>query len=235
MVLIQQDHHPQRPRLPHQANKQAQRQRPHGPCSSSECPWDLQLVGYPCVRLLRREDLHLILGERDPACYRARQSPSRGRERGPAILSGPDSSDGGVRPFGPVLAATTEGWRARPWPFTPRSEQAISFRGPVAEEASNLCYTSGVAKTEEHVEKALMASSSVAVTSEDSVSSPSLPSWHRRNLCHRENQRRLKGERRPKQRHRRRPPCRLQQEGGPLCATIGFIGPTSSHGVLPWS
>ena len=32
-----------------------------------------------------------------------------------------------------------------------------------------------------------------------------------------------------------RPSCRLHQEGGPLCATIGFLGPTSSRGVLPRS
>ena len=28
----------------------------------------------------------------------------------------------GVRPFGPVQTAATEGWRTRPWPFTPRAE-----------------------------------------------------------------------------------------------------------------
>ena len=33
----------------------------------------------------------------------------------------------------------------------------------------------------------------------------------------------------------RRPPCRLWQKGGPLCATTGFIGPTSSRGVMPLS
>ena len=60
----------------------------------------------------------------------------------------------------------TEGWRTRPWSFTPRAEQAISFGGPVAEE------TFGVrANDEETVEKALTASSSVAVTSEDSTNS----------------------------------------------------------------
>ena len=28
----------------------------------------------------------------------------------------------GARPFGPVLTAATEGWKTRPWPFTPRVE-----------------------------------------------------------------------------------------------------------------
>ena len=71
----------------------------------------------------------------------------------------------GARPFGPVSTAATERWRTRPWPFTPRAEQAISFGGPVAEE------TFGMANNEEPVEKALMASSSVAVIFEDSASS----------------------------------------------------------------
>ena len=71
----------------------------------------------------------------------------------------------GARPFGPVLTAATEGWRTRPWPFTPRAEQVIYFGGPVAEE------TFGMANDEEPIEKALMASSSVAVTSENSANS----------------------------------------------------------------
>ena len=71
----------------------------------------------------------------------------------------------GARPFGPVSTAATKGWRTHSWPFTPRVEQAISFGGPVAEE------TFGMANDEEPVEKALMASSSVAVTSEDSANS----------------------------------------------------------------
>ena len=77
----------------------------------------------------------------------------------------------GTRPFGPVSTAATEGWRIRPWPFTPRAEKAVSFGGPVAEKKSNLCYTFRLANDEEPVETALMASSSVAVTSEDSVNS----------------------------------------------------------------
>ena len=76
-----------------------------------------------------------------------------------------------ARPFGPVSTAAMEGWRTRPWPFAPRAEQAISFGGPLAEEKSNLCYTFEMANDEEPVEKSLMASSSVAVTSEDSVNS----------------------------------------------------------------
>ena len=71
----------------------------------------------------------------------------------------------GARPFGPVSTAATERWRTRPLPFTPRAEQAISVGGPVAEE------TFGMANNEEPVEKALVASSSVAVTFEDSASS----------------------------------------------------------------
>ena len=77
----------------------------------------------------------------------------------------------GVRPFGPVSTAATEGWRTRPWPFTLRAEEAISFGGLVAEEKPNLCYTFGMANDEEPVEKALIVLSSVAVTSEDSVDS----------------------------------------------------------------
>ena len=71
----------------------------------------------------------------------------------------------GARPFGPVSTAATERWRTRSWPFTPRAEQTISLVGPVAEEMF------GMANDEEAVEKALMASSSVAVTSEDSANS----------------------------------------------------------------
>ena len=69
----------------------------------------------------------------------------------------------GARPFGPVPTAATEGWRTCPRPFTPRAGQTISIGGPVAEE------TFGMANNEEPVEKALMASSSVAVTSKDSA------------------------------------------------------------------
>ena len=71
----------------------------------------------------------------------------------------------GARPFGQVSTAATEGWRTHPWPFTSRADQAISFGGPVAE------VTFGMANDGELVEKALMASSSVSVTSEDSARS----------------------------------------------------------------
>ena len=70
-----------------------------------------------------------------------------------------------ARPFDRVSTVAKEGWRTRPWPFTPRAEQAISFGGPIAEESF------GMANDEELVEKALMASSSVAVTSKDSAKS----------------------------------------------------------------
>ena len=73
----------------------------------------------------------------------------------------------GARPFGPVPRTATEGWRTRPWPpFTPRAEPAISFGGPVAEE------TFTMANSKESVEKALIvASSTAAITTEDSVNS----------------------------------------------------------------
>ena len=71
----------------------------------------------------------------------------------------------GVRPFDPVSTAATEGWRTRPWSFNPRAKQAISFGGPVAEE------TFGFVNDDKAVKKALMASSSVAVTLEDSANS----------------------------------------------------------------
>ena len=71
----------------------------------------------------------------------------------------------GVRPFGLVSTAATEGWRTRPWPFTPRAGQAICIGGSVAEE------TFGMANDEEPVEKALMALSSVTVISKDSPNS----------------------------------------------------------------
>ena len=139
--------------------------------------------------------MHLILSERGLACGQARQNSSGGGGGGPVIRLSFDSSDGGVensplpfipraepqpatkpakaqveeekrgRPFGPVSTAATEGCRTRPWPFTPRAEQTISIGGPVAEE------TFGMMNDEEPVEKALMASSSVAVTSEDSANS----------------------------------------------------------------
>ena len=71
----------------------------------------------------------------------------------------------GVRPFGPVSTTATEGWRTRLWPFIPRADQAIPFGDPVAEEMF------GMANDEEPVENALMVSSSVVVTSEDSANS----------------------------------------------------------------
>ena len=46
-----------------------------------------------------------------------------------------------------------------------------SFRGPVAEETSNLCYLVEIAKDGEPVKKALMASPPAMSTSQDSVNS----------------------------------------------------------------
>ena len=82
-----------------------------------------------------------------------------------------------ARPFGSVSTAATVGWRTRPWPFTSRAEQAISFGEPIAEE------TCGMVNNENPVEKALMASSSVAVTSEESASSNLATLMAQRNLC----------------------------------------------------
>ena len=110
----------------------------------------------------------------------------------------------GARPFGPVSITATGGWRTRPWPFTLRAEQVISFGGLVAKE------TFGMTNDEESVEKALMASSLVAVTSEDSANSnlatlmtpaESLPgevrellSGEHQRLCQGEHQRLCEGE-----------------------------------------
>ena len=70
-----------------------------------------------------------------------------------------------AQPLGPVQTAAPDGWRTRFWPFTSRAEPAISSGGPVDEE------TFKMANGEEPVEKVLMALSSAAVTSVDSVSS----------------------------------------------------------------
>ena len=99
VVLIPQDHYPQRRRLLRHAGKRAHRQRAIRPSPSSERSLDLQLVGSLCARWLRREALRLILGWRGPACDQSRRSSSRGEE-------GP--------PFRPVSTAATEGWRTRP-------------------------------------------------------------------------------------------------------------------------
>ena len=81
----------------------------------------------------------------------------------------------GGRSCDPVRTAATEGWRIRPWPVAQRTELAISFGGLVAEETSNIYYTVGMENEDEPVEKALMASSLVTVTSEDSVNSNLTP------------------------------------------------------------
>ena len=81
----------------------------------------------------------------------------------------------GARPFDPAPTAATEGWKTHPWPFIPRSEPAISSGGPVAEEKSNLYYTFGMANEDEPVKTALMASTSAAIISEDSVNSNLVP------------------------------------------------------------
>ena len=112
-----------------------------GICSS----WDLLVRDYsdekPCISFLVRE----VQPAAKPAKVRVEKK--------------------GTRPFGPVSTTATGGWRTRPWPFTPRAGQAISIGGPVAEK------TFGMADDEEPVEKALMASSSVAVTSKYSTNS----------------------------------------------------------------
>ena len=93
--------------------------------------------------------------------FTPRAEPQSGTKPGQARVE----EEKGARPFGPVSTAATEGWRTRPWLFTARAEQVISFGGPVAEE------TLRMTNDEEPVEKAIMASSSAAVTSEDSANS----------------------------------------------------------------
>ena len=89
------------------------------------------------------------------------------REIQPAVKAAKDrvEEEKGARPLGPVQTAATDGWTSCPWPFTPCAEPVISFEGQVAEE------TFKMANDEEPTEKVIMASSSVAVTSEDSVNS----------------------------------------------------------------
>ena len=77
--------------------------------------------------------------------------------------------ESGVQVFGPVRTGATGGGETHPWSFTPRAERAVSFGGSVAEAKSNLYYTFGMANDEEPVNKVFMASSSVDVTSDDSV------------------------------------------------------------------
>ena len=113
-----------------------------GICSSWDLPVRDDSDEKPCISFLARE----VQPSAKPAKSRVEEEK-------------------GARPFGPVLTAVTEGWRTRPWPFTPRAEEVISFGGPVAEE------TFGMTNDEEPVEKALMASSSVVVTPEDSANS----------------------------------------------------------------
>ena len=156
----------------------------------------------------------------------------------------------GARPFGLVSTAATEGWRTRPWPFTLRAEQAISFGGPVAEESF------GMANDEEPVEKALMASSSVAVTSKDSANSnlatlmapaESLPGEVREPLSGGASTP-LSGEAStslsggastpsgvrvsPETTRPSPAPVPATEKRGPLYATTGPIGPTSSRARL---
>ena len=93
MVLLPQDHYPQRGRFPHQASKQAQQQRPLCPSPSSQYSWNLQLVGSFCGK--RREALPLIFRRE----VRPATKPAKAREW----------EEKGARPFGPALTAATEG------------------------------------------------------------------------------------------------------------------------------
>ena len=119
-----------------------------GICSSWDFPVGDDSDEKPCISISAREV--------QPAT-----EPTKAREE----------EEKGTRSFGLVSTAPMEGLRTRPWPFTPRAEQAISFGGPVAEERSNVCHTFRMANDEEPVEKAVMTSSSVAITYEDSVNS----------------------------------------------------------------
>ena len=69
--------------------------------------------------------------------------PFSAREVQPETKSAKAKVEGkkGPRSFGPALTATTQRRSARPWPFTPRAEPAISFGGPVGEEKLNLSTT----------------------------------------------------------------------------------------------
>ena len=85
-------HHPQRRRLPRQAGKQAQRQRPLRPSPSSECSSDLKLARSSCAS---------DSDEKPCISFSAREvqlatKPAKARVEGPTIRPGPDSSDGGV-------------------------------------------------------------------------------------------------------------------------------------------
>ena len=119
-----------------------------GICSSWDFPVGDDSDEKPCISISAREV--------QPAT-----EPTKAREE----------EEKGTRSFGLVSTTPTKGWRTRPWQFTPRAEQAISFGGTVAEEKSNLCYTFRMANDEEPVEKAVMTSSSVPIASEDSVNS----------------------------------------------------------------
>ena len=141
----------------------------------------------------------------------------------------------GARPSGAVSTAATEGWRTRPWPFTPRAEQAISFGGPLAEETFGMANKREASREGSHGFRHL---SPLHPRTAPALASPSL--WHQWNLCpvrygnlcqgkHQRlcqggHHRRVKGERRKKQRDFYQPPCRLHQEGGPLYVTTEFIG-----------
>ena len=100
--------------------------------------------------------MHLILGEVQPATKPTESQVEKEK---------------GTRPFGPARTAETKGRSTRLWPFTPRAGPAISFGGQVAKETSNLCYILGMVDDEGPVEKAIMASSSDAITSQDIVNS----------------------------------------------------------------
>ena len=117
----------------------------------------MQLVGSSCARRLRREALHIILDRR----VQPSTKPTEAQVE----------EEKGALPFRPAPTVAAEVWRTRRWPFTPRTEPAIFFGGPVAEEMSNLCYMFGMANDEKPVEKALMALSSVAITLQDIVTS----------------------------------------------------------------
>ena len=79
--------------------------------------------------------------------------------------------DKGAWPFGPAPISATEGWSTHPPLSTPHAEPDVSFGGQVADRTSNLCYMFGITDDEKPVENALMASSSSAITSQNSVNS----------------------------------------------------------------
>ena len=125
-----------------------------GICSSWDIPVRDVSDEKPCISLLARE----VQPTAKPAKARVEEEKR-------------------ARPFGSVQTAATEGWRTRPWPFTPRAEQATSFGRPVAEESSGWRTTRSLLRKLSWLRRR----SSLHPRTAPTVTSP--PLWHQRNLC----------------------------------------------------